>query len=78
MTLTVLFVSAYLAISVPALAAPSHFLSSTQDVADDLVKQLRELPTALPGVAPSALGDSDSIVNRPDWRGRSGSRSGLG
>jgi HEAT repeat protein len=51
MTLTLLFVNTFLAASV--FAEPSHFFSSTQGLADDLVKQLRELPTPLPGVAPS-------------------------
>ena len=51
MTLTALFVSTFLAASV--FAEPSYFFSSTQGFADNLVQQLRDLPTPLPGVAPS-------------------------
>jgi len=52
MIITVVIASTFLAASAPALTEP-HLLSSAQTPADAVVRQLRELPTPLPGIGPS-------------------------
>ena len=51
--LPIMIANRFLVVAPSALAEPFNLFSSVQGSADEVVKQLRELPTPLPGMARS-------------------------